>query len=205
MARTKSTRLWDDRKRECIADAVIQLISRDGIRAVTMERVAQEVGIAKGTVYLHYRDKQHLLDAAKESALQPLMERVEELSKSKLSPIEQLEVFALRYVGYFDERRDFFRVLLYEREIGRGDRFRSDRYQKLLRIVTTIVEQGIAQGVFRDIPAPKAAAIFLESNIAMIHQRLLTGDRTPVEADVKLICSLFERGLVASAAQRRLA
>src|SRR5207249_9454055 len=108
-----------------IPDAVIQLMCREGLGPVTMERVAQEVGIAKGTVYLHYRDKQTLLEAVKDSALTPLMERLDQLFDSDLDPLRKLEAYSLRYLGYFDERRDLFRILIYEREVTRasGQRF----------------------------------------------------------------------------------
>src|SRR5213075_1214539 len=109
MAR-KAPNLWQEFKRQSIQEAVIRLMCREGLDAVTMERVAQEVGIAKGTVYLHYRDKQALLDAVKDSALTPLMERLEELFDSELDPLRTLEAYSLRYLGYFDERRDLFRI-----------------------------------------------------------------------------------------------
>ena len=101
-----TTTLWQDFKRQSIQEAVIQLMCREGLGSVTMERVAQEVGIAKGTVYLHYRDKQTLLEAVKDSALTPLMERLEQLFNSDLDPLRKLEAYSLRYLGYFDERRD---------------------------------------------------------------------------------------------------
>src|SRR5512141_1757459 len=97
-----TTTLWQDFKRQSIQEAVIHLMCREGLSAVTMERVAQEVGIAKGTVYLHYRDKQELLDAVNSSALQPMIERIDELFDSALDPVRKLEAYPLRYLGYFD-------------------------------------------------------------------------------------------------------
>src|SRR5437773_9686417 len=97
---------WESYKRQSIQEAVIRLMCREGLRSVTMERVAQEVGIAKGTVYLHYRDKQDLLDAVKESSLDPLMAKLDEVFRSGTAPDRRLETYCLRYLAYFDERRD---------------------------------------------------------------------------------------------------
>src|SRR3954469_8506738 len=112
-------RAWQDLKRESIQQAVIRLMCREGLKSVTMERVAQEVGIAKGTVYLHYRNKQELLESVKESALAPLTTRLDEGLRTKSTPDKKLRTFAHRYIAYFDERRDLFRILLYEREVTR--------------------------------------------------------------------------------------
>jgi AcrR family transcriptional regulator len=193
-----TTTLWQDFKRQSIQEAVIQLMCREGLGAVTMERVAQEVGIAKGTVYLHYRDKQTLLDAVKDSALSPLMERLDQLFDSDLDPQRKLESYPLRYLGYFDERRDLFRILLYEREVVRasGQRFRGDRYRHLLDRCTRVIREGVDDGLFRDVDPNKAAAMFVESNFAIMNQRLRSGGGTPVEDDARLISDIFLRGLM---------
>jgi len=193
-----TTTLWQDFKRQSIQEAVIQLMCREGLDAVTMERVAQEVGIAKGTVYLHYRDKQTLLDAVKDSALTPLMERLDQLFDSDLDPLRKLEGYSLRYLGYFDERRDLFRILLYEREVVRssGQRFRGDRYRHLLDRCTRVIGEGVKGGVFRDVDPGKAAAMFVEANFAIMNQRLRGRAAAPVEDDARLISDIFLRGLM---------
>ncbi|GAA3508938.1 AcrR family transcriptional regulator [Streptosporangium album] len=46
-----------------ILDAAADLLVRLGYRKVTIEDIAQQVGIGKGTVYLHWRTKQQLFEA----------------------------------------------------------------------------------------------------------------------------------------------
>src|SRR5438876_7332764 len=104
--RVRST--WESYKRQAIQEAVIRLICREGLKSVTMERVAQEVGIAKGTVYLHYRDKQDLLDEVKSSAVAPMMKTVEDILRGDGAPVDRLRAFVLAYLEYFDEHRDLF-------------------------------------------------------------------------------------------------
>src|SRR5437660_5216552 len=133
--------LWEDFKRQSIQEAVIRLMCREGLKSVTMERVAQEVGIAKGTVYLHYRDKQELLDSVKETALEPLRAKVDEIFRGDAAPERKLRAFALHYLSYFDENRDLFRILLYEREIVRvqGSRYQTDRYRHLVDEASRVI------------------------------------------------------------------
>ena len=190
-------RLWQEFKRQSIQAAVIRLMCREGLESVTMERVAQETGIAKGTVYLHYRDKQELLDAVKESSLDPLTEKLAPVFASSFDAERKLETFALRYLSYFDENRDLFRILLYDRAIPRSSRYKHDRYRQLLDGVTGIIDEGIAAGSFRDVTSRKAAAMFLDSAVALVSQRLLSDDTEPVEDDAALIAELFVRGLAA--------
>lgn len=197
MAR-KAPNLWQEFKRQSIQEAVIRLMCRDGLKSVTMERVAREVGIAKGTVYLHFPDKQSLLEAVKDASLDPLMEKIDEVLRSDASPDRKLQAYAQRYLNYFDERRDLFRILLYEREVPRvtGSRFRGNRYRKLVNDTARVIRDGVKQGVFRDVDPFKAAAMFVEANFAMLNQRLLTEKPSAVEDDANLIADVFLRGLL---------
>jgi AcrR family transcriptional regulator len=196
---------WQSRKRQSIQEAVIRLMSREGLAAVTMERVAHEAGIAKGTVYLHYRDKQALLEAVKESALSPMLARIDEALAGNPAPDVKLEAFASRYLAYFDERRDLFRILLYERVATRvyGSRFQSERYRYMQSSLAAVIAAGIEQRIFRPVDPQKTAAMFLDANFGIVNQRLLTEDKTPVEKDAALISEIFLAGICIQPLQRR--
>ncbi|MGA8115308.1 MAG: TetR/AcrR family transcriptional regulator [Actinocatenispora sp.] len=53
----------DEHRVDRILDAATDLLVRLGYRKVTIEDIAQQVGIGKGTVYLHWRTKQQLFEA----------------------------------------------------------------------------------------------------------------------------------------------
>lgn len=53
-------------RREQILDAALRLWTKTGFDATTVDALAHEAGIAKGTVYLYFRTKQELLAAAVE-------------------------------------------------------------------------------------------------------------------------------------------
>jgi AcrR family transcriptional regulator len=205
IAAAVSQNLWELHKRQSIQDAVIRLMCREGLQSVTMERVAQEVGIAKGTVYLHYRDKQQLLDEVKDSALDPLVERIAEVVNAGSPPERTLHAYALRYLTYFDESRDLFRILLYEREATRvtGKRYQTGRYRKLVEFAAGAIREGIRSGDFREVNARLVAAMFVDSIVAIVNQRLLTDKPAAVEDDAALIADIFVRGMASECAQRR--
>lgn len=177
---------WESYKRQSIQEAVIRLICREGLKSVTMERVAHEVGIAKGTVYLHYRDKRALLDAVKQSALAPLTTKVDALLHGPKSPDGKLRDYALGYLSYFDEHRDLFRILVSEREVARAH---------LIQKTARVIRDGIRGGVFRDVEPHNAAAMFVEACFALVNQRLLTEKPAPVEKDATLVADVFIHGL----------
>jgi AcrR family transcriptional regulator len=54
--------------RERIADVALELIDRDGIEALSMRRLADELGVGTMTLYGYFRGKEELLDAVLDAA-----------------------------------------------------------------------------------------------------------------------------------------
>ena len=65
--------------REAISDAAIRLLTEKGLESLTMEAVAEVVGIAKGTVYNYFRSKEELLVAVHDRAVRALFDEVDAL------------------------------------------------------------------------------------------------------------------------------
>src|SRR5471032_3364567 len=197
---TQSDDLWQSFKRQSIQQAVIQLMCREGLPSVTMDRVAQEAGIAKGTIYLHYKDKQELLDDVKNSSLDPMVTRMDEVFASEASPDRKLQTYSQRYLQYFDERRDLFRILLYEREVVRvqSARYQGNRYKHLVDQTARAIREGMKKRIFREVDDRSIAVMFVEANVAIMNQRLMTDSPRPVEDDARIIADLFLTGLARS-------
>lgn len=197
---TQSDDLWQSFKRQSIQQAVIQLMCREGLPSVTMDRVAQEAGIAKGTIYLHYKDKQELLEDVKNSSLDPMVMRMDEVFASDAAPDRKLQTYSLRYLQYFDERRDLFRILLYEREVVRvqSSRFQGNRYRHLVEQTARTIRDGVKKRIFREVDERSVAVMFVEANLAIMNQRLMTESPRPVEDDARIITDLFLSGLARS-------
>ena len=49
--------------RELITDTALDVVARDGLAALSMRRLAQELDVWPMSVYRHFRDKEDLLDA----------------------------------------------------------------------------------------------------------------------------------------------
>ena len=50
-------------KREEVVDGALELLDRIGLDALTMRRLAGELGVRAGAIYWHFKDKQDLEDA----------------------------------------------------------------------------------------------------------------------------------------------
>lgn len=88
----------DAEKRAAIIAAAGQLFAQQGLRATSMEMVAKRAGVAKQTVYSHFKNKDALYAAVIPTKLQQVGVRADALDWS-LGAEDILRRFALAYMG----------------------------------------------------------------------------------------------------------
>lgn len=189
---------WKDLKKESLMKIVVSVLSRDGLHDTTMDNVAREAGVAKGTLYTYFRNKEDLVKAAIEITIAPMLEELTAILKSDSPPNEKLVRMTHRHLSYFEEHRDFFSIFVHDRsrEQRRLKRYRSCQYQDFLEAVALVIREGIEKQIFRDVDHKKVAAMLVESNISVIFQRLFFSDQNvPVESDASLIADVFLKGI----------
>jgi AcrR family transcriptional regulator len=86
-------RLPTEERRAQIADAALRIISSRGVHRLTAMELANEVGIADGTIFRHFKDKKAIVRAAI-GRLEALLFEGEQPTQP--DPLERLEAFFLR-------------------------------------------------------------------------------------------------------------
>ncbi|HZW77783.1 MAG TPA: TetR/AcrR family transcriptional regulator [Flavobacteriaceae bacterium] len=76
--------------REKIIKTAAQMYVQLGVRTVTMDDIAKELGISKKTIYLHFRTKNALVREATLSLQESIFEEVEAIHSQNFNPIEEL-------------------------------------------------------------------------------------------------------------------
>jgi AcrR family transcriptional regulator len=189
---------WAAMMKESLHRAVVRVLIEEGWQGLTMERVTQAAGMAKGTLYNYFKDKDELLRYAVQSSLDPLDEEIDKVLGSGARPDEKLKAAVLCVLKYFDENRAFFRVLL-DPELS-GPRMHPrgrDRQQVLIMKISRVYEEGVKQGLFRPLPADKAAAMLVMSSMALVMGRMRKDEKTPVEQEAALHADFFLHGVAA--------
>lgn len=194
---TKNSRkkLWESMTRQGIVEAVVRVLGAQGMQGLTMDLVAEQAGVAKGTLYVYFKNKQELLKATIEVSLAPLIKNLNELLDSRLPPDEKVRALVSRHLGFFDENRPLFRVLMYELTQARWKRFGTSRYESFISRLAAALEEGCRDGSFRPVNCVHLAAMLMESDIAIIHQRLHCDNPGPVEEDARLVAETFLLGI----------
>jgi TetR/AcrR family transcriptional regulator, cholesterol catabolism regulator len=138
------------RTKEIIA-AAAKLFKAKGYHATTIQDVADEVGMLKGSLYYHIKSKEELLYLVTKEPIRELIERQKKLMESDWSPPQKILEFIRLHLRAFDENYPHMFVFLQEKaslsepvqaEVA-GIHF---RYEALLE---AILHQGVDGGHFR--------------------------------------------------------
>jgi AcrR family transcriptional regulator len=184
--------------RDEILEAAAQIFSQKGFHAASMQDIAQAVNLKKASLYHHVNNKQEILVAILDQALDLLIERMTEVMARPLSPDEKLRQAMISYLQAMLEHRELASVLLLEHRsleptLHARHVPRRDRFEQLWR---DLIQEGLDQGVFCCVdPELTARALLGVMNWTITWFRP-EGVLTP-EAIAAQFAELFLNGLLA--------
>ena len=161
----------DDTKKEQIRRAALAVFARRGFHGTTVEDIAQEAGIAKGTIYLYYTSKQEILIAIFRRYIDAMLDFVDGLLDSALSVSEIFAEFVKRQIDMIREEPDLMRVLSRRSllALSDGDERMLEFQRYLLDRIATLLERGKKLGEMRalDVRIASCAMLALQETLPL--------------------------------------
>jgi AcrR family transcriptional regulator len=178
-----------DKRSEQIVAAAFEEFSAHGFAATRLEDVARRARIAKGTIYLHFRNKEMLFQAVVRRLIRPISEGFGGFAKEFEGSAEDLlrEFLARQYVEVVrsEKARRILRLLI--AESGNfpqlAEIYRREMIEPGLGAVRLVVEKGIATGEFRRTMAADFPQILVAPALAAVVWMLVLGRRRPLDLD----------------------
>jgi AcrR family transcriptional regulator len=188
--------------RDLILDAVDVLLAKFGYRKMTIEDVARQVGIGKGTIYLHFPSKEELVLAHIDRIAETVVRKLGEIAGSLDSPDRRLRrMLVIRVLHRFDSVSHYSQSL--------GDLLSSVRAALIVRrqayfdkeaaVFEDVLREGSRLGAL-DCPDPRTTAfVLIQSTNSLLPFSLSPrelGRREEVEGEVDRIADLLIKGLL---------
>jgi TetR/AcrR family fatty acid metabolism transcriptional regulator len=199
----------DFRVRE-ILEAARRVVARNGFQGVTIDRVAEEAKIAKGTVYLYFHTKEELLKAAVEQGMvhftNLIRAEVEEVSQ----PLEKLCRLVEASMELSDSQRDFFKMLLLERNFLAAAPNHPEAAQMLdlylgyINFIASVIKEGVDAGVLRVHDVDASAFALNEAMRGCFQQRTLGLTSRTAAEDANILLDIFFHGVLAPCYKEQL-
>jgi AcrR family transcriptional regulator len=194
-AKTKKDVLQEFRTSELLA-AARTVFSRKGFHDATIDDIAHEAGVAKGTVYLYFKSKQDIYLDALRDGIENLIQEMRAVSATLDTAEAKLRKLIAVKLGFFEKHRDFFQIFL--SELGRVEKTMTeckDLYFDQASIIEKVLRQGIKENVLQKINTKKTAFAVTDLTRGIAIQRIFGWSRTPLEDEVEFIFTLLWKGI----------
>jgi AcrR family transcriptional regulator len=188
--------------REAILDAVDHLLARYGYRKMTMDDIAQEVGIGKGTIYLHFASKEEVTLSHVDRIVERLKERLWAIARANADVAIRLRLMLVARVLFrFDSVQHYTQSLndllaaLRPKLLARRARYFEDE----ARVFAEVLNEGARAGVFKIEDALSTAFALLHATNSLLPYSLSTtelGERDDIKEKTEHIADLLLTGLL---------
>jgi AcrR family transcriptional regulator len=179
-------------RRTAIVDAARTVFARRGFVRGIMDEIANDAGIAQGTVYLYFRSKKEIYRAV-------LDRDMEFLTKSTLEQIDgaknlkdKIRAFSLVRLENAETRKEFFRIM--DTDTGSlsvsRSQYRDWLREPVLRLAAAIKDAS-QRGEIRNLPSEKVAWIIADMTRGTIQRRLLGQNGISPREDSEFLLSLI--------------
>ena len=149
--------------RDKLIDIARQLFAHKGIENTTMNDIAQAAEKGRRTIYTYFKNKKDIYNAVIESESDKVIKKLSEIVSLSITPDQKLMEFifqrfeAMKDLVYRNGslRAGFFR------DVRKVERARKATSPKEIRILETILQEGVDQGMFRIKHVDKTAMVML--------------------------------------------
>jgi AcrR family transcriptional regulator len=108
-------------RRAAILDAALHVFAEHGYESARLDEVAARAGVAKGTLYLYFKDKEDLFEAMVRSAVAPIMGQMGHLATAP--DVKAVDVLRMFYTLFQKEVLGTDRKLVLRLIMSEGPRF----------------------------------------------------------------------------------
>jgi AcrR family transcriptional regulator len=177
-------------RRAAIVDAALNEFIARGFTATRLDDVAKRAGVAKGTIYLHFKDKESMFEELVRTAIVPLVNRIAAPPSLAGTVREAIEGFADTFIREVASTRrgDIIRLILAEgpRFPTVADFYYREVISRGLAGMRALLELAIARGEIRQTQLARYPQIVVAPAIVAVIWKSLFERHSPLDANEML-------------------
>jgi TetR/AcrR family fatty acid metabolism transcriptional regulator len=142
-----------------IIEAATKVFAKKGFYQAKISEIAREAGVADGTIYIYFENKDDVLISLFEEQMKAVLDNMVVQVSKKDDPIEKLENFALAHLRLVEQNKNMAEII--QVEVRQSSKFvkeyKNEPFSKYLDIIADIIRQGQQKGLFKKDVIPGVA------------------------------------------------
>ena len=173
-------------RRQAIVEAALQEFVARGFTATRLDDIAKRAGVAKGTIYLHFNDKESMFEELIRTAIVPLVGRIISPPPIGASIRDTVEHVALTFIQEIvtTPRADIVRLIIAEgaRFPAIADFYYREVISRGLAGMQALIELAVARGEIRESQLARYPQIMIAPAIVAVIWKSLFERHSPLDA-----------------------
>ncbi len=174
-----------------VLSAAEEVFAEKGLHGASMADIAKRAGLAVGTLYNHFADRESLLSALVDMRKRELLEAIDEQLKAlgKAGFVDQLMVLVNAVFASCEQHRGLFAAAL-EAKVGTHNEMAKELYAR----VDKIVRRGVKDGLLRETGSELYASLLMGMFRGAMMRELYGAPTGPLAECAGEIVELFLHG-----------
>jgi len=187
-----------------IIRASYKTFSKKGLFRATLDEIAKEADVGKGTIYYHFKNKLDLVAYLTKKSIDDLLGYCKREIAGIEDPHEVIEKLVNAHFTFFEKKRALFNVLFFIRGAlhkdfeNRYTQKMQSNYKKYISFLADVLDDGIKKGVFRPLNSANQAYVFHGIIIGFISQWIINERKGAFADKTGVISATFLRGIIAA-------
>jgi AcrR family transcriptional regulator/predicted DNA-binding transcriptional regulator AlpA len=143
----------EQRRTDAILEAAFQVFSVRGYHNATVDDIAQQAGVSKGTCYQYFAGKEEIFLATMDRTMDQLFAEAEATAAGMTNALARMGMQGLTFVSRFKELQFMF-FGLYTEVLGGNERLRKkagELFDKVAAFIARDIDLGMEQKIFRKV------------------------------------------------------
>ena len=186
-------------KKELVKEAAVKVMSRKGFYNTRTQEIADEAGVAVGTIYNYFQNKNDILDYIFKSELEKRLNKLKKIQEQDLSFWERLENFFQFHFNEVKENISVGEILVREKDFHLKDGSDSinEYLTKIPFLLNNMIEEGLKKGEIKaDYESEIVANIIFGAIQGIVEKSIYSEDKEMLEEASKELIKLLREGLI---------
>lgn len=186
-------------KHDKILKAAIKVFAKNGFHNSKISQIAKEAGVADGTIYLYFKNKDDILISLFEEKLDDIISDLEEEIEKQEDPRNKFRIFVRKHLTTVEKNRALAEVISIE--LRQSNKFMKEyhpqKFAKYLNVLSRIIREGKEAGIFRSdlMPGIIKRSIFGALDEMVLYWVLTPSPKYDLETGIEQVTEFFIRGM----------
>lgn len=187
-----------NKTKKSIFQSSIKIFSDKGYDGATMDDIAANAGVAKGTLYYHFKSKEEIFKYIISEGMNVIREQVEDAVVREDNPLNKLKILCKIQLSLVYQNRDFFKVMmsqLWGKEIRQLEL--RDSIHEYIKNIQAYLEEAMDKGIIRKGEASFMAYTFFGTLFSAAVYELINEGKGDLEYVIDTLIGYILKGIEA--------